>query len=413
LTLHVAQAIPDNFPRRRGTRCVTVDDAVILQWGQRKFTKTVPLDKGQNVAIMRSGAGFSKFVAFCHAMEPIVDKPILANVTIDCGNDEPSEELSDAPTSTAERRHPYLPNEVFETKQGTVNNNATQHAPTFDMDDAPTAYDTTKAQMMEWHQRLCHLPEAKMHEMAKRGELQSKFATCKLPFCPACHYSNASRRPWRTSAATSIPTRIANMPGDVVAIDQMVSPTAGLIAQMKGFLTRRRYVAATVFVDHYSNLSFTYFQKSLTADETLEARAAFERFASSHVVTVKHYQTDNGIFETDAFRAAIENAGQTISYAGVNAHHQNGHAEGKIRNLQSMGRSMLLHAAHQWPAAVTANLWPYAIRMANDALNTAPQVGTGLSPMERFAQVDVAPRIKYAHPFGCPVYVLDSRLQSA
>jgi hypothetical protein len=78
-----------------------------------------------------------------------------------------------------------------------------------------------------------------------------------------------------------------------------------------------------------------------------------------------------------------------------------------------MGRAMLLHAAHRWPAAVRANLWPYAVRMANDSINNAPQVSTGLSPMEPFTQVDVAPRVRHSHTFGCPVYVLDAQLQMA
>ena len=30
-------------------------------------------------------------------------------------------------------------------------------------------------------------------------------------------------------------------PGDVVSVDQMVSPTAGLVAQMTGILTNKRY----------------------------------------------------------------------------------------------------------------------------------------------------------------------------
>jgi Reverse transcriptase (RNA-dependent DNA polymerase) len=206
---------------------------------------------------------------------------------------------------------------------------------------------------------------------------------------------------------------VAAAPGDIVAMDQMVSPTPGLVAQMKGFITGQRYTGATIFVDHFSNLSFVYLQKGLTIVETLEAKAAFERYASAHGVTIRHYQTDNGIFETDSFRRSVEMAGQTISYAGVNAHHQNGHAEGKIRDLQAMGRAMLLHAAHRWPAAITANLWPYAVRMANDSINSAPQVGIGQSPMERFTQVDVAPRVKHSHTFGCPVYVLDATLQTA
>jgi hypothetical protein len=163
---------------------------------------------------------------------------------------------------------------------------------------------------------------------------------------------------------------VAAAPGDIVAMDQMVLPKPGLVAQMKGFITGQRYTGAKIFVDHFSNLSFVYLQKGLTIVETLEAKAAFERYASAHGVTIRHYQTNNGIFETDSFRRSVEMAGQTISYAGVNAHHQNGHAEGKIRDLQAMGRAMLLHAAHRWPAAITANLWPYAVRMANDSINS-------------------------------------------
>jgi hypothetical protein len=51
--------------------------------------------------------------------------------------------------------------------------------------------------------------------------------------------------------------------------------------------------------------------------------------------------------------------------------------------------------------------------MANDSINSAPQIGTGQSPMERFTQVDVAPRVRHSHVFGCPVYVLDAELQTA
>jgi hypothetical protein len=47
--------------------------------------------------------------------------------------------------------------------------------------------------------------------------------------------------------------------------------------QMKGFRTRHRYVGACVFVDHFSNLSFVYFQKSLNVGETIEAKQTFER----------------------------------------------------------------------------------------------------------------------------------------
>jgi Reverse transcriptase (RNA-dependent DNA polymerase)/GAG-pre-integrase domain len=415
---HVAQVANDNHPRPHGTWCATYNDSVVLQWNQRKYTRTVLLDKKTNVALMRSATGYQKFAAFCNTV--CEDEPLVA--CLHTNQTDPSQteaetcddqsHPNDESPDSALRRHPDLPDEVFlrDSEQPIDHEIDT---PLFDLQDAPTAYEETKAQMLEWHCRLGHLPFNKIQELAKRGDLPSKFAKCPAPVCGACLYAKKTRRPWRGRPTSSIHTRVATAPGDIVAVDQMVSPTPGLVAQMKGFITKQRYTAVTVFVDHYSNLSFTYLQKGLTIIETLEAKASFERYASAHGVTIRHYQTDNGIFETDSFRRSVEMAGQTISYAGVNVHHQNGHAEGKIRDLQAMGRAMLLHAAHRWPAAVTANLWPYAVRMANDSINAAPQVDTGQSPMERFTQVDVAPRVHHSHTFGCPVYVLDAHLQTA
>ena len=79
-------------------------------------------------------------------------------------------------------------------------------------------------------------------------------------------------------------------------------------------------------------------------DETLKAKAAFEAYARSLRVKIRHYHADNGRFTDKDFKTAIEDAGQIISYCGVNAHFQNGRAEKKIRDLQDKGRTTLLHA---------------------------------------------------------------------
>jgi hypothetical protein len=65
---------------------------------------------------------------------------------------------------------------------------------------------------------------------------------------------------------------------------------------MKGWLTKTWYRVATVFVEHFSGsgLSYIHLQKSTNAEETLEAKVAFERFASKVNVKVKSYQADNG-----------------------------------------------------------------------------------------------------------------------
>ena len=74
---------------------------------------------------------------------------------------------------------------------------------------------------------------------------------------------------------------------------------------------------------------------------------------------------------------------------------------------------MLLHAKTKWPHAITANLWPYALRAANDASLLGINANETKSRLEIFAgNSAVAPRTKDYHTFGCPVYVLDNDLQS-
>ena len=83
----------------------------------------------------------------------------------------------------------------------------------------------------------------------------------------------------------------------MISVDQMVSPVPGLIAQMVGFLTHQRYKYATVFVDQASRMGFVYLQKTCSAEETIEAKRAFEQYAENRGVKVQAYHADNGIFK--------------------------------------------------------------------------------------------------------------------
>jgi hypothetical protein len=153
-------------------------------------------------------------------------------------------------------------------------------------------------------------------------------------------------------------------------------------------------------------------QQQLTSDETVEAKHAFEAFTRSQGVTIKHYHADNGIFADNAFIKDIIEArpNQPITYCGVNAHFQNGIAEKRIRDLQEPARKQLLQAKSRWPAAVTTNLWPYALRNTQNMSNSLPDSRDGTCPSERFSGVEVAPNLKSNHICGCPVYALNSKL---
>ena len=87
---------------------------------------------------------------------------------------------------------------------------------------------------------------------------------------------------------------------------------------------------------------------------------------------IQAYHTDNGIFKAKKWMEECHQQKQNLTFAGINAHHQNGIAKRRIYELQETTRAMLIHASKQWPGVVTIHLWPYAMRMASLAYNSTP-----------------------------------------
>lgn len=144
----------------------------------------------------------------------------------------------------------------------------------------------------------------------------------------------------------------------------------------------------------------------------MRAKQCFELYANDCGVKIKRYHADNGRFADNGFIEACNVGNQRITYCGVNAHFQNGIAEKRIRDLQEGTRTSDLFATHRWPKMVNVHLWPYALRTANEVLISTLSIDQEQSPMELFTGVKVAPKLKHFHTFGCPTYVLDSKLQA-
>ena len=250
--------------------------------------------------------------------------------------------------------------------------------------------------------------------MADQGIINKRYSQCKIPVCSACLYAKATRKKWRDKGKIQYNKEKTQVPGQCVSVDQMVSPTPGLVAQITGKLTTKRYKYATIFVDQATKMGYTYLQSTASADETITAKKAFEAFARQHGVTVRGYHADNGIFKANKWVESCRSQSQNLTFAGVNAHHQNGVAERRIRTLQELTRAMLIHANKLWPEAISANLWPYALRMANDYINETPnmQDTSRRSSLQLFSNSNIQSNMKHAKTFGCPCYVLDNTLQS-
>jgi hypothetical protein len=75
-------------------------------------------------------------------------------------------------------------------------------------------------------------------------------------------------------------------------------------------------------------LSFVHLEKSATAEGTIEGKRAFEEYAANRGVMIHNYHADNGIFRAHKWVDTCKSKGQGLTFAGVNAQHQNGMAPG-------------------------------------------------------------------------------------
>ena len=389
----------------------------MLFWSQRRYTKTVPLDPTTNVGLTTTAPGARSFRAFCVTLErPETKQESIFTTHIIPDDEDESFQPQDPVESphSADDNQDVVPlpvqDEAFTPPQTTVVDVGpiTHVIP----DDPEPKSMEPQDELLRWHYRLGHLPFDRVKQLADKGQLPKRLLTCHTPFCAACQYGKMTKRPWRVKGEDKGTAKTATYPGQVVSVDQLESTSPGFIAQLKGALTQQRYRYATVFVDQFSRYTYVYLQKRITSQETVMAKHAFERAAAQLGVTIKHYHADNGRFADNAFIQDCEANRQILSYCGVNAHFQNGIAERRIWDLQERTRTSMLYAMNKWRKMVIINLWPYAMRHANDVANATPRKGQELSPLEMFSRVEIAPKLRHFHAFGCPTYVLDNALQS-
>jgi hypothetical protein len=427
--------VPQQFCQQRvregdfAAHCDTRHDGLLLEWTGETgdlASKFISLS-ASNVGIVRTAPGFSNFGAFAAVYQGFVGFP--APVSDDEGEYSDDDSTSGSVTDRPPPEPPPDPGSPVATRSGTTKAIQAEfcHVIDKDKDDKDKGKDdknkggtiplleSDERLLMEYHERLGHLPFEHLQALAHANIIPKKLLRCQTPKCPGCLYGKAHRRPWRSKRSKTNQDGIkkATISGGVVSVDQLESPVAGFVGNQKGRPTTQRYRGATVFADHWSGLSYVHLMTSLNGDETIEAKQAFERFAAAHGVRVQHYHADNGRFAEQKFLDSVKHSNQTISFCGVGAHHQNGIAERRIKDLTESSRTMLLHAQHRWPKTITANLWPQALKHAVNIRNAIPRELNGSSPLSKFSGTDIQPNMKHFHPFGCPVYVLESALQSA
>jgi hypothetical protein len=169
-----------------------------------------------------------------------------------------------------------------------------------------------------------------------------------------------------------------------------------------------------VFCDAASGYIHVEHQVHLSATDTIICKNSFERHAKEHGVIIQEYHTDNGVYRSEAFHKALVENHQAIRHSGVGAKWQNGVAENAIKIVTTRARTMMIHAALHWPEQDDKSLWPLAVTYAAHLYNHTPNLKTGMTPAEVFTGTkSTHDALKHAHPWGCPVYVLEPSLSQA
>ncbi len=243
---------------------------------------------------------------------------------------------------------------------------------------------------------------------------------CPIPLCTACSLAKAKQRSSGAKSTYDRPEVVGSLsrgvvaPGDRFSVDQYESSVRGRPTSIRGRgLMHQQLCGGTLFIDHASGRIFVEHQVSLSADDTIVSKRLVEQEALQCGVSIREFHTDNGIFSSKAFEEELRTQHQRQLFSGVGAHHQNGKAERAIQTVQNMARSMLMHCFVHWPEHYDTTLWPFALDHAVFLYNHTPKKWLNWStPMEVFCGTKVdckyLPRMKV---WGCPVYVLDPRLQ--
>jgi hypothetical protein len=178
----------------------------------------------------------------------------------------------------------------------------------------------------------------------------------------------------------------------------------------------RRFQGGTIYNDAASGLIWVENQISLGAIETIMGKARFEQWLWDQCVSeVKHYHGDNGIFSAEEYRCDCEEKGQSQSFSGVGAQHQNARAERAIQTIMYMARTFMVHASLHWTerGSDDLSLWSFAVKHSVWIYNRVPNARSGLTPLESVTKERSDYReILRCHVWGCPVYVLEAKLQN-
>jgi len=285
-----------------------------------------------------------------------------------------------------------------------------------------------------------------------------KAKSCDKPCCEVCllgkqHQQTPGSVTVKAKPEKEMAIRQDNLiPGDCISLNQFESSARKRLPHTFGKETSSiHYVGELLGIDQSSGYVFLRNQVSLRSGNIVRSMREFEKEALQCGVKFKKFHADNFPFNSEEFKAHVQDRPQTFS--GVGAHHQSAAIECCIKTISYLCRSVLMHQLLHWPAAfefrvqtldnpymslfvvilpmlwkmdrpphhchVTATshlaLWPFAMEQAVFLWKHMPNERNRLAPVELFTSTKFHSydALSRARVWGAPTYVLSPKLQDS
>ena len=173
---------------KKGIRCITYHDEVVLEWEQRKYTKTIPIDPQTNTFSFYTSPGIKKYSKHVIELEH-KDEIWQCEQCLLCNRAQ---------------LHPFNHNiDEYEQEQNIQADKHLKSIPTLPTKLYDEAYQNLSAkdlncEFIRWHYCLGHLSFKKMKLLSVLGVLPRKLQDCSPPACAVCTYGGMTKRPWRS-----------------------------------------------------------------------------------------------------------------------------------------------------------------------------------------------------------------------
>jgi GAG-pre-integrase domain len=222
-----------------GIICTTYGDKIMMKWNNQSYRKTIPIiKKSCNTGIMWSNPSYDEYKQFESTLQQRCFSIIPDNANYKLKINDTN---SDNDSCNDDDDH-----------EATILENDKDYA--YEIQHTSLKHEN---ELLAYHERLGHIPFKYIQTASLDGLIPRRLAKCNIPICPSCIYGKLSRKPWKTSKIVKTISS-TKVPGEFISVDQMESSIPGLIAQMEGIPTIKRYKVVTVFVDHATDLIFVY-----------------------------------------------------------------------------------------------------------------------------------------------------------